>query len=444
MTEIEAKRGSTASLKVSETFGGRTVRRRRSPTAPSCTRYACADAAAGSTRATAATASATRTVRPRRLTRAAASRRPRRARARRGRRRSPPTTSATIVSVELPPPPSERLRLDRRRRRVGALRARTSRRPSRRSRSARPERVGLRRARPRPRNWKNASSSVRTPLPVDGPGHLLDRPRSRRSRSAGRSRFQPGGGDERVDREAVRHGQHDLRRRRVLLLGRHGEAEELTGVRERDRRADVRVRARRDRCDERRDRNERNGGRQTMPAACVVGSCECSFSEDSGRDGSLRRASRERDRARRARGAGGRPPQRRERRGTGTRARGRRAARRAGAPRRAGARAPPWAATTTSTSAARIGIASRCTGPTRQLSPCQPSPARQWIVDSRSANAERGRGEERQRPDGEPQRPEPRRARRAGVPRARAARARHARRATARRPRRAPRRRPRW
>ena len=48
-------------------------------------------------------------------------------------------------------------------------------------------------------------------------------------------------GDERVDREARRDGQHDLRRRRALLLGRDGEAVQLKLLRQRDGRADARV-----------------------------------------------------------------------------------------------------------------------------------------------------------------------------------------------------------
>ena len=95
---------------------------------------ACAHAAAGSARAARPRRAA---IERRRLTRASASRAGERAR--RAPRTTPtaPTTSAMIASVELlPPPPSERLRLDRRRRVVGRLWARTSRRPSRRSRSA--------------------------------------------------------------------------------------------------------------------------------------------------------------------------------------------------------------------------------------------------------------------------------------------------------------------
>src|SRR5262249_51144184 len=45
--------------------------------------------------------------------------------------------------------------------------------------------------------------------------------------------------DERVDREPLREGEDDLRRRRALLLGRHVEREQLPRLRQRDGRADV-------------------------------------------------------------------------------------------------------------------------------------------------------------------------------------------------------------
>ena len=150
-----------------------------------------------------------------------------------------PTTSATIASVELlPPPPSElfastvgagvsetlgAVPVDDRAVGVGLLDL---------------ERVGLRRRRRRPRNWKSASS----------PGRRRSCRRVQVTFWITASSPEPvclhlalpaGRGDERVDREAVGHGQHDLRRRRVLLLGRDGEGEELAGLRERDGRADA-------------------------------------------------------------------------------------------------------------------------------------------------------------------------------------------------------------
>ncbi len=121
------------------------------------------------------------------------------ARSPRARRRRPPTTSAMIASVELlaaaeraTSPRSSGAGV------VATTRGRTSRRPSRRSMSARTPNVyvfadeaGRGTGRPRPRRSGRCRPS-RSPS---------GRPRSRRARSAGRVRFQPGRRHERVDAE---------------------------------------------------------------------------------------------------------------------------------------------------------------------------------------------------------------------------------------------------
>ena len=157
------------------------------------------------------------------------------------RRRARRATSATIVSAGVPPPPSElfasivgagcgrRLRarpVDDRAVGVGLLR------PGRCTSRSTPAGRGTGRASP-PRSGRCRRVQVTfwitalSPDPVCCEHALPARAR-----------------DERVDREARRHRQDDLRRRRVLLLGRHGEAVELELVRERHRRADARVRRR--------------------------------------------------------------------------------------------------------------------------------------------------------------------------------------------------------
>ena len=242
VTETIAKRGSTASLKVSATCVGGVF---TTPLADGTVRRsaACAHAAAGS-RERDDRAPRRPRARRRRLavTRAHASRADA---ARRRRRRAPsaPTTSATIASVEVPPPPSE-LSPRSSARAYPSSRGRSSRRPSRPSRSAGPRTCTSSRAagsrgtgRPSPRRsgrfppvqvtfWTTASS----PEPVCL--HLLASSRGDRR--------------ERVDREAGRDGQLDLRRRRALLLGRHRERELLQLLRLGHGRADIsRARTRR-------------------------------------------------------------------------------------------------------------------------------------------------------------------------------------------------------
>ena len=213
VTEMIAKRGSTASSKVSATCGGRCRSRCRSPTERSCTSYACATPppAAPAPRMTPRAREHT----ARSVMRAVASRRRRheraapRPRARARRREDQPMIAS---SRRPPPPPSELLASIVGAGAVGRLRARPVDDRAVGVRLLDVERVRLGLA-PAERGTGRASPRRSGSLP---PVHVTFWTTALSPDPVCWTLLRPAGRrHERVDAEAGRHGQHDLRRLQV-------------------------------------------------------------------------------------------------------------------------------------------------------------------------------------------------------------------------------------
>ena len=165
------------------------------------------------------------------------------------------SASATIVSVSVPPPPSELFASI-----VGAGASDDSGAGPVDDRAVGVRLLHLERVRAgRGRLREELEQRILTRRGVSArPRHLLDDGVVSRTRSAAAAASSRRRRDERVDPEPLGHGQDDLRRRQVLLLGRDGQAVQLQLLRERNRRADARVR------EGRRGEHERRSGDNTQ------------------------------------------------------------------------------------------------------------------------------------------------------------------------------------